>query len=162
MLSKRHVLLGAGLTALAAGVGLALGAPRITLLNAGLRIEYPWPRGAGAVAAAAGLALLAAGLSARWARTVLAIACGVVLLLGVDRLAYRLEADDRALASRSWLGPVVLPWAEVTRVESGARVIVVWGAGDTQVRVDTSAFEPHQRATLDRTIARRVKERSRR
>ena len=157
MLTKRSALLGAGLAALAVGLALAFGAPRITLVNAGLWIEYPWPQGAGTLAAATGLGLIAACLSLRWARTVLAIGSGIVFLVGVDRLAYRLEADDQGLASRGWLGAVVVPWAEVTRVESGPAVIVVWGAGDNQVRVDTSDFEPQQRATLDRTIARRVK-----
>lgn len=156
----RRILLLAvpGVLLLAGGVWLTLGAPRITLVNAGLHIEYPWRQGAGALAAAAGLGALAFAFAARWARVVLALLALAAVGVALDRLTYRLEADDHGLAARGWLGPTVVPWAEVTRVQSGPALIVVWGNGDAQVRVDTSYFQPHQRASLDRTIARRVRE----
>ena len=163
-MTKRALLAAAGVLSLGGGVWLALGPPRITLVNAGLRIEYPWSQGIGAGLATIGLGLAAAAVPARWrwARIALAVLALAAAGVAVDRLAYRLEADDRGLVSRSWMGPTVVPWAEVTRVQSGPEVVVVWGKDDAQVRVDTSHFEPQQRATLDRTIARRVREGARR
>jgi Bacterial PH domain len=159
---RRLLVAGLGLLIVVAGGWASFGAPRITLVNAGLRIEYPWRQGAGALSAALGLALVAAALRVRWARIGTAAVALAAALIGMNRVTYRLEADDRGLVSRSWLGPTVVPWADVTRVQSGPEVVVVWGNGDAQVRVDTSHFEPQQRATLDRTISRRVKESARR
>jgi hypothetical protein len=158
MPGKRLLLVGSGVLAIAGGAWASFGSPRITLVNAGLLIEYPWRQGAGGLAAALGLALVALAVPVRWARITTAVLALGAAVLGLDRLTYRLQADDRGLVSRNWLGPTVVSWADVTRVQSGPEVVVVWGNGDAQVRVDTSHFEPQQRASLDRTISRRVRE----
>ena len=40
----------------------------------------------------------------------------------------------------------------------GPDVLVIWGHGDAQVRVDTSRFAGDQRAALERALARRIME----
>jgi hypothetical protein len=150
-----------GAAILAGGLApFAFRPPRYTLLNTSLRVDYPW--WVAAAAAGATLALLAAAAAvrprmARWAIGAVAAFAG---LLTASRLAYRLEAGPDALVAREWTGATALPWNEVTRVDRGPERLVVWGKGDAQVRVDTSGFREDQRASLERTIARRVSSRT--
>jgi hypothetical protein len=153
--ARRVALLVAG-AVLLAGLALAFRPPRITLLNAAWQVDHPWTAGAGALAAALGFALWAAVLPPRAARVALGLAAAVTAGVGVGRLTYRLEVDDRALASHGWLGSTVIPWGQVSRVESGPSRVVVWGVGDDQVRIDTAGFQPAQRASLDRAVKRLV------
>ena len=155
--TRRLALLLPG-AALLGGLALAFGAPRITLLNATLRIDHPWTAGVGALAGAAGCVLWALALPPRALRVALGAAGAAATAMGAGLLTYRLEVNDFGLASRSWLGGTVIPWAQVSRVESGPARVVVWGVGDEQVRIDTSGFEGVQRAALDRAIARQVRE----
>jgi hypothetical protein len=147
-----------GLAAISAGAFFALDGPRITLTNAAVRIDYPWPYGAGALAVAVGLALVAAAVPRRAARLVLGLLALAVFLASIERLAYHLDTDEAGLVSYRLTGRTSVRWAQVSRVESGPSIVVVWGFGDTQIRVDTSGFKPEQRAILDRVIARRVRE----
>jgi hypothetical protein len=158
--TRRTLLLLPG-AVLLAGLSVAFGAPRITLLNAALRIDHPWTAGAGALAGALGFWLWVLALRPRALRLALGVAGAAAAALGAGLLTYRLEVDDFGLASRSWLGHTVIPWAQVSRVESGPARVVVWGVGDEQVRIDTAGFEGSQRATLDRAIARQVREAAR-
>lgn len=84
--------------------------------------------------------------------------CATSLLLAGQTLSYRLEATADGLVSRGLLGTTRIAWREVSRVEQGPDVIVVWGAGDSQIRIGTSGFRPEQRASLDRTMTRRLRE----
>ena len=135
---------------------LAFRPPRYTLLNAALRVDYPWWVGAAAAGATLALALTTIAVRQRAGRWVAGAAAVLVAVFTTSRVAYRLEAGPEALRAREWTGSTALPWSEVTRVDKGPEVLVVWGKGDTQVRVDTSAFRAEQRASLERTIARRV------
>ena len=158
MRRTRVTIAACALAAVVAGAAGAMGSPRVTLLNAALLIDYPWRQGVALLSAAGGLGLLAWAIPRRWARIAGGASLLVVLGLGVDRLTYRLEVDEVGLATRSPFGDVVVRWPQVSRVESGDAVVVVWGVGDQQVRIPTSAFRPEQRAMLDRSIARRVRE----
>jgi hypothetical protein len=148
--------------AILAGAGLAFGPARVTWLNAGLRIDYPWLRGAAALLATAASALLAALLHPRLLRAGAAVLAAVCLLLGLRLLAYRLEAGETGITLRGLLGSTTIAWTDVTRVETGARALVITDRGEAQVRVGTSDLAPEQRARLERTIARRVREGSNR
>lgn len=158
MNARRTILWVLGAGVLAGGAFVSVGAPRLTLLNASVRIEYPWVRVAGSAAAGVGAAVLAAAAS----RTRSRLAWGALAALGVvsslERSSFRLEADDRGLVSRGWLSETSVPWAEVSRVETGPDVVVIWGKAKARIRVDTADFDPEQRAALDRTIARRIRE----
>jgi Bacterial PH domain len=144
--------------AAAAVMPLAMRSPRLTLLNAALRVDYGWAVGAAALAAALLLVGAAVLVPRRWARAALAI--GAVLIAGVGgaRLRYRLEVQPAGLDSRGLTGSTTLPWAEITHVDRGTEALVVWGRGDAQIRVDTASFAGDQRAALERALARRIVE----
>jgi hypothetical protein len=156
-LSRRIV---ASVVLIVTGAILSMGQPRFTLTNAGLNVEYPWFRGAGALLAALGAALLALVLRRRWAR----IAAGALAVLGAvvgaHLLAYRVEADAAGLSSRGVGWRHAVAWSAVSRVEGGPGAIVIVGTDETRIEVDTTDFAPEQRASLERTIARRIKESS--
>jgi hypothetical protein len=161
-MSLRRAVFAAAFAAIATLVGgllLALGPLRAVWLNAGLRIDYPWPRGASALVAAGGAAGLAA-LTRPRALRFLAAALSIVLgLVGAGLLLYRLEALDEGLVERRLLGTVRLAWSDVTAVQTEPEALLVAGAA-TRVRIDTTQLSPDQRASLERTIARRVREAS--
>jgi hypothetical protein len=148
-------LLGLGAAAV---LPLALRSPRLTLLNAALRVDYGWAAGAAALAAALLLVTAAALAPPRWAKAALAMAAVVIASVGGARLRYRLEVQPEGLSSRGLTGSTVLAWAEVTHVDRGTEALIVWGRGDEQIRVDTASFEGGQRAALERALARRIVE----
>jgi hypothetical protein len=137
---------------------LALRPPRLTLLNAALRVDYGWAVCAAALSAA--LLLVAAAVVAppRWARRVAVAAAVGAAAFGASRLSYRVETRADVVYARALTGSTSVPWAEVTRVDRGPELLVVWGRGDAQVRLDTSAFAGDQRAALERALARRIVE----
>ena len=147
--------LGFGLAA-AAVLPLALRSPRLTLLNAALRIDYGWMVGAAALGAALLLAAAAALAPRSWAKAGLVAGAVVIAGVGGARLRYRLEIQPDGLNSREITGSTLVPWGEVTHVDRGTEALVVWGRGDTQIRVDTASFEGDQRAALERALARRI------
>ncbi len=158
-MTLRRAALAAALATLVGGLLVAWGPLRAVWLNAGLRIDYPWPRGASALVAAGGAGGLAA-LARPGALRLLAAAVSIVLgLLGAGLLLYRLEALDEGLVERRLLGTVRLAWSDVTGVQTEPEALLVAGAA-TRVRIDTTQLSPDQRASLERTIARRLREAS--
>ena len=147
--------LGLGLAA-AAVLPVALRSPRLTLLNAALRIDYGWVVGTAALAAALLLAAAAALVPRPWARAVLVVGAVAVAGVGSARLRYRLDIEPDGLNSRELTGTTLVPWGEVTHVDRGTEALIVWGRGDAQIRVDTASFEGDQRAALERALARRI------
>lgn len=139
-----------------AGAIVSTGPPRLTLTNAGLSVEYPWFRGIGALIAAAGAGLLAVALRRRWPRIAAAALAALGLAVGAHLLAYRLEADADGLSSRGLTGRRAVTWPGVSRVEGGPGTIAVVGTDETRIEIDTTDFRPEQRASLERTIARRI------
>lgn len=144
--------------AAAAALPLALRSPRLTLLNAALRVDYGWVVGVAALAAA--LLLVAATVLAppRWVKVAFAIGAVTISTVGGARLRYRLEVQPEGLSSRGLTGSTMLAWAEVTHVDRGTEALIVWGRGDEQIRIDTASFEGGQRAALERALARRIVE----
>jgi hypothetical protein len=142
------------------GAYASQGPPRLTLLNAGLSMQHGWKHPAGALIAAAGAVLLATSAPRRWARVFFLALAALSLLVAVHLAAYRVDADAAALSSRGLLGKTRIPWGAVAGVDGDAGLVVVTGRDQHKIRVDTTDFRPEQRATLDRTIARRVRESS--
>jgi len=151
-------LIVASVVLIVAGAIASMGPPRLTLTNAGLSVEYPWFRGVGALVAALGAGLLAVALRRRWPRIAAGLLAALGLAVGAHLLAYRLEADADGLSSRGLSGRRAVTWAGVSRVEGGPGTIVVVGADETRIEVDTTDFRPEQRASLERTIARRIRD----
>jgi hypothetical protein len=157
-MTRRRLVLLLGLVLLMAGAVLAAGPPRFTWLNRGLRIDYPWPRAAGVVAAATGAALVGAVLPRRSLRVGVWAVAVAALAHGLDLFVYRVEATDAALVERWLLGTTAIAWKDVARVEAGSSALVVTDRDESQIRLRTAAFSPEDRARLERTIARRVRE----
>ena len=157
MSTRARWLSALGLGAAAAAVlPVALRSPRLTLLNAALRIDYGWVVGAAALGAALLLVAAAALAPRRWARAALVGGAVVVAGVGSARLRYRLDVQPDGLNSRELTGSTLVPWGEVTHVDRGTEALVIWGRGETQIRVDTASFEGDQRAALERALARRI------
>ena len=156
----RIALLILGAIIFVAGAYDSQGPPRLTLLNAGLSVQHGWRHPVGALAAAAGAALLAAASPHRWSRLIFHALAALSALVAIHLTVYRVDADQSGLASRGLLGRTRIPWGEVAGVDGDAGLVVVTGRDKRRIRVDTADFRPEQRATLDRTIARRVRESS--
>jgi hypothetical protein len=154
----RIALLALGAIVFVAGAYASQGPPRLTLLNAGLSVQHGWQHPVGALAAAAGAVLAAAVSPRRWAKAIF-VALGILsVLVAIHLFLYRVDADQSGLASRGLFGGTRIPWGEVAGVDGDASQVVVAGKDQSRIRVDTTDFRPDQRATLDRTIARRVRE----
>ncbi len=153
----RAVLAGLGLLgALVLGASSG-GPPRLTLANTAMVVDYPWTRGAAGLGAAGALALSAACLARAPVRRGLLLLAVLPAGVGAQLLLSRVEASDSGLRSRGLLGTTRLEWSEVARVSLRLGAVVVEGAGRS-IEVDTTDFAPEQRASLERTIARRVGE----
>lgn len=139
------------------GLCLSLGPPRVLWLNAGLRIEYEWKRGTAALLAAAGAAGLSVALRKTALRVLGAVAAVALAAFGADRFAYRVEAVEDGLWARTLLGTTSLPWASITRVDATPDGMTATSDRGT-MRVGTASLAPDQRAALERTVARRVRE----
>ena len=157
-MARRRLILGVGVVLIAAGAFLSTGPPQLVLLNASLRLQYPWIRGCGALLAGAGALLLTAVLSRLALRLIAGVAAIAAFAVALHLFRYRLEATAAGLVSRGALGTTVIGWKEIKSVERGPDLMVVSGPGETSIRVDTTDFGPEQRASLERTIARHVGE----
>jgi hypothetical protein len=149
----------AGVAAILAGAWLSVGAPQLTLLNTGLEVAYPWRHGAGALLAAAGAMGLVLTTRRLWVRLPAAVLALASLWAGLHLLLYRVHTDEEGVAARTVWGTHRMAWPSLTKVESDQGVVVL-RAGDDALSLDVTDFRPEDRATLDRTIARRVREKS--
>jgi hypothetical protein len=148
-----------GLAALVFGAWLSMGAPRLTLLNTGLQVVYPWPRPAGALLAAAGAAALAWTGRLRWIRVVAALLAAASLWGGLYLLRYRVQMDEQGVASRGLVRDRRLAWPALTKVENPPGLLLI-SAGEETLELDIADYRPEDRATLARAISRRVRESS--
>jgi hypothetical protein len=144
------------LAAVAGALG-SMGAPRLTLLNADLDIAYPWPRAAAALASAAAAAALAATVRRRWVQVLAAAFALAAALAGTHLLLYRVRAGADGVESRTLVGTDRLSWAAIAQVETAPGLLLLTGSGGQHLRVDTTDYRAEDRATLDRTIARRLR-----
>ena len=156
----RIALLILGAIVFVVGAYQSQGPPRLTLLNTGLAVQHGLRHPAGALLAAIGAALLAMAATRRWARVIFIPLAILSVLVAIHLALYRVDADQAGLASRGLMRQVRIPWGEVIGVDADAGLLVITGRNQNKIRVDTTDFRPDQRATLDRTIARRVRESS--
>jgi PH (Pleckstrin Homology) domain-containing protein len=156
----RVALIVVGAILFVVGAYQSQGPPRLTVLNTGFSVTHGLRHPAGALMAAVGAILLAKGATRRGPR-VFFIALAILSVgVSIHLASYRVDADHAGLASRSLLRWIRIPWSEVAGVDGDAGLVVVTGKNQNKIRVDTTDFRPDQRATLDRTISRRVRESS--
>jgi hypothetical protein len=157
--TRRYVLLAlAGLAVLLLGFWGVEGPPRLTLSNTGLGIDYPTLRALAALAAAAGAAALAVVVPRRALGVAAVVAAAAFSIFGLHRLVFRLGVGQGGLFLRDLSGSRRMAWRDVTRVEPQPHTLELLGHGPERLEIDTSSFTAEQRASLERTIARRVKE----
>ena len=153
----RVILIVMALLAAAFGAWGTFVPPRVTLTNTALSIDHPWPVPAGWAAIAVAPFLLALAVRSRLGRVALGLAAAVLLVQAWHVAVYRLEAGATLLEEKQPLARLSIPWNQVTQVDSRAQEIAVWGPS-SQILIDTARFSPEQRATIDRTIARHLRE----
>lgn len=154
----RSILGTSALLVALAGAVFSSGSARLTLVNAGLRVDYPWPRSAGAAVAFSGAVIAAVLFRKLWARVLLACLAVLSLYVAWHLTAFRFEANDAGVSLRDALGADRLAWGEVRKVETGPGIRVLVGPGERRVRLDTTDLPPADVAALDRTVARRLAE----
>ena len=155
---SQWLLAAALLIPVAVGAWLSMGQPRLTALNASLRLTYPWTRGLGALLTAGALGLLTWVAPRTWVR---AFALGLGLIsagVAIYLLTYRLETTNAGIASRAFFVNSTIPWREVVHVGTDQTLMVVSGSGNRKIRIDTTDFSPDQRLVLSRTITRHINE----
>jgi len=158
-LSRRTA--GTLLAAALAVVGIAstfVTAPRLTLLNEGVRLRYPWPAVAAAVVTVAALGALAVLLRPLPARGMAALFALVGCAFVVERVRYLVAADAVALTATGLVERARIAWPEVRQVQGDGRTLRVSGFGENQIVIETASLRPQDRATLERTVSRRVQE----
>jgi amino acid transporter len=156
-----------GVTVVVAGIAVAAGAfgalratPRLTLSNAGLRIDHPMAVPLYALLAAAGALALFVTLPGRGRgpRGVAALAAFGFLGLAAARAVFQVEVGRERLKVQGLAGSQGVPWAEITRVDTNAVELKLESRGRPSLRLATGALSPEQRASLERAIARHVSE----
>jgi hypothetical protein len=156
--TRRIAVVAAAACAATGFVLVFLAAPRLTVLNEGFRLDYGWTALLGAALAAVGAIALAAGVRKLPARGMAAFLAVVAVVLGVRRGAWHVGADGTALTARTLTESSRIAWPEVRQVHSDTEALQVTGFGDAAIRIGISGMRPHDRATLERTISRRVQE----
>jgi hypothetical protein len=156
--NRRLATIAAALLAAAGFALVVLTAPRLTVLNDGFRLDYGWAVLVGAALAAVGAVGLATILQPVGARAGGALLAVAAVVLGVQRGAWQVGADRSALSARSLTETSRIAWPEVRQVHSDTEALQVTGFGDAAIRLRISSLRPHDRATLERTISRRVQE----
>ena len=136
----------------------ALGAPRLTWENAGLRVEHPFHRGAAALVGASALAGAALSGRSRPAAAAGLAAAAALGLLGAHRLAWRIEAVEAGLHERTIAGWTRIAWRDAERVESRPEALRLRARDGREIVVGARGFSAEDRTRLERTIARRVRE----
>jgi len=154
----QSALLGLATVLTLAALTLALRtAPRLILSNSGLVIHTApavYLTTLLAAAALAGLAILLGGRR----RGVAAILAMAMLCLGLHHLAWRLTAGPEGLSLRGLRGTRGVALWDVTRVDADAKALALTVHAGGSLRIATDAFTPEQRAALERTVSRLVRE----
>jgi len=148
----------AALLLAATAAAVALGPPRLTWENEGLRVQHPLHQ---AVAALLGAAALAAAAPPLRPRALAAL--GLVGALGlaglaVQRFAWKVEAVEAGLHERTLAGWTRIAWRDVETVDSRANAVVLRARGGPAIALATRGLVGEDRARLERTIARRLRE----
>ena len=154
---RRASTVALGLALAAAGLWQAARPAALTLSNSGLSVAYPPVAAWGALAAAAGLGLVLTALPPGRLRLLPIVPALLFVLLAGERACYRIEAGRDALAVSGLAGREQVAWKAVEGVQpdpDGLRV----RAGGRELRLRLGPLDPAERPSLERAVARRVRE----
>jgi hypothetical protein len=158
-MSRISLAAGAGILLVAGSLPFLGAAPRFVFTNDGLTIDHRPAQALAAGALALGLWLLAGVLRRRRAALYALVALGLgAATVALDLASFRLTVDGHFVDRRALVEAERIAWSEVASVESGPAAVLVRGPGERAIRIEARAMTPDDRATLDRTIARRVRE----
>lgn len=156
--TKHRLLLALGGATLVAGAALAFGSPRVVWLNTGPRMEYAPAVGIAAGAAAMGASLVAAAATQSTLRLASGLLGVFLLVLAAQRLLHRLDVVQDGVHVRGLFGSRSLPWSAVAHVDARPEVLMLVDEKGGAVEIGTASLTADQRASLERTVARRVRE----
>ncbi|HSD26173.1 MAG TPA: hypothetical protein VLL75_02665 [Vicinamibacteria bacterium] len=139
----------------------AFGSPRFTWQNEGLRVAQPAYRGAAALVAASAVAAAALTGRSRPAAVAGLASAAALAVLGVHRLAWKIEAVEDGLQERTIAGWRRIAWSEVALVEPRPEALRLRARDGSEIVVSARGFAAEDRTRLERTIARRVREAAR-
>jgi len=134
--------------------------PRLTLFNSAIRLAYPFFAGTTVALCALGLAALAFLRLPLVARLALTCAALLLILAGVERLTYRIEADPDGMRITTVTGRVAFPWRDLTAAETTGEELRLSRADGSRTTISLAELSPQQRVAVTRTIERRVSEAS--
>ncbi|MGE0454703.1 MAG: hypothetical protein AB7O37_10650 [Vicinamibacteria bacterium] len=158
-MSRTSLAAGAGALLAAGSLPFLGAAPRFAFSNDGLTIDHRPAEALAAAALALGLWLLASALRRRRAACYALGALGLGAAgVALDLASFRLTVDGHFVERRALLEGERIAWSDVASVESGPAAVLVRGPGDRAIRIEARAMTPDDRATLDRAIARRIRE----
>jgi Bacterial PH domain len=139
------------------GLVWGAGAPTLTLTNGALVAHYPLAGPCGHLLAAFGCVLLVLLLRGR-GRLLASAPAAAFLIVGLHQAFYRIQADSDALELRGLFTHERLPWKDIVRVDRGETQLDVVGPQDRILALPVTALQPADRASLERTIARHLRE----
>lgn len=154
----RPFLVGAAVALLLVGSYGSMGPARLTALNAGLRVDYPWRLAASACLASAAAVALVIGVRRLWVRLALGVLAVLGLYATLHLALFRFEAGDPGVVLRDVFGSQRLAWSDVARIESGPGLRVLVTLDNRRVALDTTDLPGADLAALDRTMARRLRD----
>jgi hypothetical protein len=155
---NKRLLIGAAV--FIAGALLSAGPPELTLRNDSLRIDYALAHAGGALLAAAGAGFAAWYAPRRALRLVFASVAVLATGVSIHLAAYRVEVGADEIRTSGLFDSGRIAWTNVTRVDAGPGVIIVFEGTAARVHIDTTDYRPEQRASLERTLTRRARETS--
>jgi len=153
----RKAALAAAAVVVAVAFYVALGPPRLVWLNAGLEIAHEWTHGAAAVLAAAAAAGMSAALRNRAAQVVAVVSAAALGVFAAQRITYRVDAVQDAISLRTILGTTRIAWSDVTRMDAAPTHLTAVSTTGA-IRIGTAGLSADEKAALERTVARRMRE----
>jgi len=144
----------------AAASAVALGPPRLTWENRGLRVQHPAHQAACALVGAAALAAATVPFRPRPLAAAGCLAAGALAMLAAQRLAWKVEVVDSGVHERALTGWTRIAWHEVEAVDSREDSLLLRGRKGPAITLHTRRFGGEDRSRLERAVARRIKEAS--
>ena len=154
----RRLLLAASLVLSGLCLLASRGPLRLTWTNEGVEASFPWHTLALAASATLSVVPALVLVSRPGGRLILGLAALGLAARAGDRAVYRLEAQAAGLRQRTLLSSRALDWSQVSHMESPLQAILVRDRSGAVIEIPASHLRPEDRATLERTLARRIRE----
>jgi len=156
----RRLILAASLLLSGLCLLASRGPLRLTWTNHGVEAAFPWHTLALAAGAALGVVPALVLVSRPAGRLILGLAVLGLAARAGDRALYRLHVEATGLRQRTLLGSSALDWSQVSQVAGSVQAILVRDKAGAVIEIPAPPLRPEDRATLERTLSRRIRESS--